>query len=387
MGAKTRAELAERLLIRRPEIEDAFLTRASAIGALEDVDDVEYQDGFRRAVYAAFDFTVSIIEREGETPPIPMALLSQARLAARNSVGLDTILRRYFAGSALLDSFVVSEIDQETWLKGLWQRFTYDRTAAFDFLIAAVTEEHQRELLAKREKRFDKVLVPITRILEGEFPERFDLDYDFSATHVAMVVVGPDARSSIRDLAQALDGRVLFAQADRQSTWFWIGRRKGIRREQLAATLKVLPETGFRLGVGEPGDGLAGWRMSHKQAKAALPIALRGASTSAIYGDVCIQASIVAEPLLADTLHAMYVRPLIQSRNGHTYVETLRRYFAADRNAASTAESLGVSRQTVASRLQAVEGILGCPLPTCADTVAAALRFHDWQGSVLPDKC
>ena len=41
-------------------------------------------------------------EASAAAPPPPAALLAQARLAARSGVGLDTVLRRYFAGHTLL---------------------------------------------------------------------------------------------------------------------------------------------------------------------------------------------------------------------------------------------------------------------------------------------
>jgi hypothetical protein len=357
------------------EIEDAFLTRAAAIGEPSDVDDAEYQTGFRRAVYAAFDFTVSIIEREGETPPIPMALLSQARLAARNSVGLDTILRRYSAGSALLDGIVIREIDQQAWLGGLWQRLAYDRAAAFDFLISSITDEHRLGLASRRPSRLDRTLVAVKQILDGELPERFHLEYAFDASHIGLVARGAEAQSSLRALAQILDGRVLLVQPDDQSVWAWIGCREAIGRTQLAAALRASWPGHLPLGLGEPSSGIAGWRLSHRQASVALPITLHNTDSIAHYSDVCMQASVMRDDLLATSLYVMYVQPLLASRDGGTtYLHTLRAYFRADRNAASTASALGVSRQAVSNRLRGIEDLLGRPLSSCA--VALELALH-----------
>ena len=41
--------------------------------------------------------------------PVPVALLAQARLAARVGVSLDAVLRRYFAGYTLLGDFLIEE--------------------------------------------------------------------------------------------------------------------------------------------------------------------------------------------------------------------------------------------------------------------------------------
>ena len=55
--------------------------------------------------------------------------------------------------------------------------------------------------------------------------------------------------------------------------------------------------------------------------------------------------------------------------------ETLRAYFAAERNISSTAAALGVDRRTVTNRIRAIEELFGRPLKDCAtelETRAAA---------------
>lgn len=377
-GAKNRAELADRLRVRRPEIEDAFFARASAIGDLSSVDDAEYQDGFRRAIHAAGDFAVSIVEKEGEIPPIPVALLSQARLAARNAVGLDTIVRRYSAGAALFEIYIVGEINQEDWSVSAWQRLAYDRVAAVDSLIAATTEEHRREQSVQRHASLDRALMPIRCILDGESPERFDIGYSFEADHVALVAGEAGADAPIRALATLLDGRLLAVQPNNHSTWGWIGCREDIGRERVAAAARACWPGDIPLGLGEPSHGLAGWRLSHRQASAAIHVALREAIPFAQYGDVCMRASVLRDELLASTLRSLYVQPLLDTRDGgDTYLRTLCTYFEKDRNASSTAAALGISRQAVTNRLRNIEELLGRPLSTCAVAMELALYAID----------
>ena len=50
--------------------------------------------------------------------------------------------------------------------------------------------------------------------------------------------------------------------------------------------------------VGEPGEGLVGWRLSHRQAKAALPIAERRGQAILRYADVALLASILRDDLV-----------------------------------------------------------------------------------------
>jgi DNA-binding PucR family transcriptional regulator len=87
------------------------------------------------------------------------------------------------------------------------------------------------------------------------------------------------------------------------------------------------------------------------------------------------------------SLLELYLLPLRRERDGgHVLRETLRAYFAADRNGSSAAAALGVSRQTVANRLQAVERQLNQSLKVCADLLHVALRLEE-LGLVDLDDC
>ena len=58
------------------------------------------------------DFVLTGFEQVGGSPPqVPLAAVAQARRAASLGVGLDTVLRRYVAGHAILEDFVMQEAD------------------------------------------------------------------------------------------------------------------------------------------------------------------------------------------------------------------------------------------------------------------------------------
>jgi DNA-binding PucR family transcriptional regulator len=57
--------------------------------------------------------------------------------------------------------------------------------------------------------------------------------------------------------------------------------------------------------------------------------------------------------------------------------ETLRAYFAAERNISSTAATLGVDRRTVTNRIRAIEDLFGRPLKDCATELETALQLDD----------
>src|SRR5271155_1594898 len=76
-------------------------------------EDAEYLAGLRATVEAALEYVLAGIERGKEgIGPVPTVASEQARRAARVGVPLDTVLRRYVVGSALLGEFIMEEADR-----------------------------------------------------------------------------------------------------------------------------------------------------------------------------------------------------------------------------------------------------------------------------------
>jgi DNA-binding PucR family transcriptional regulator len=142
--------------------------------------------------------------------------------------------------------------------------------------------------------------------------------------------------------------------------------------------LEEIPLERVLVTVGEPGEGLAGWRFSHRQAKAALPIAERRGQSILRYADVAVLASLLRDDLLATSLRRIYLEPLERARDGGEAArETLRAYFAAERNVSSTAAALGVDRRTVTNRIRAIEDLFDRPLREVSTELETALRLDD----------
>lgn len=377
---EARSVLRERLEARRGEIEQAALTRVNAIADSSEAADPSYAQGLREAVVAALDYALATIGRgEGGGPPIPVALRAQARIAARNGIGLDTVLRRYMAGYSLLGYFILDEASKDELMDGAeLQRLLGAHVGLFDRLLAAVGEEHVRESESVTETPAQRQAEQIERLLAGEILEPVGLPYDFEGRHVGVGVSGPDGEQAIRELARRLECRSLALHRDDGTTWGWLGARRRIDAADLIDAAAALPSTEARLAVGEPGEGPAGWRLTHRQAAAALPVAVRGPDRLVRYADVALLASVVRDDLLVASLRRLYLEPLEGERDGgRTARETLRSYFAAERNGASAAAVLGVSRQTVTNRLRAIEECVGRPLGACANELEVSLRLED----------
>jgi AcrR family transcriptional regulator len=142
--------VVERLRVRRSEIDEAIFTRVSnrwfdQTGS----GDPEYVAGLRAAGVAALDYVFVGIECSGESLQlVPAAVLAQARRAARTGVGLDTVLRRYLAGYAVLEGFVLQEAEHDEQLRqpSVLRDVLQTMSALLDRLITAVSSAYRKEV-------------------------------------------------------------------------------------------------------------------------------------------------------------------------------------------------------------------------------------------------
>lgn len=367
-------ELAERLRNRRLEIEQAVFARTTSVVGDAWSKDPEYLEGLRAAVSAAVEYGFSVIDLgEGEAPPpIPLEILAQARLAARNSVGLDTVVRRYITGSHLLESFILEEIEPAD-LEPLHRL----RSTALDLVLREVSVEYKRTQARRNRSRDTEKLESVERLLNGEPINKRKLGYDLDLHHVGLVAKGHGAEIPLRQIAKLLDSRLLLVRPDDGIVWAWLGRRRGIDHSRLSAELSSHWDPGILLAVGEPATGVDGWQRSHRQAQNALVVARRGISPIAHYRRDCLLALLLQDESLASLLWSLYIAPLLDAgERGSAYLHTLRAYLNANRNGASAAAALGVSRQTVANHLRAVEDRIETPISAAGAELELALRLQ-----------
>jgi GGDEF-like domain/PucR C-terminal helix-turn-helix domain len=384
-NGQAQGDLLCRLRDRRPEIEEAIFTRVVAIADPQQVSDPLYADGLRAAVVAAVTYSLDAIEL-GEDGSPPPALLAQARLAARNKVTLDMVLRRCFAGQAVIADFIVEEAQSSAPLAGTQlQRLLRAQAAAFDRLVAEVTEEYANESGNSSKSSAERRAGQVKRLLAGEPIDTAGLGYDFEGHHLGLVASGTNAAEVIRELSASLDRQILLI-SDTSNVWAWLGGRHRLDSAEIQRQIHSSASRPLHasLAVGECETGLGGWRLTHRQAGAALPVGLRRGDGVVRYRDVALLASALQDDLLATSLRQLYLAPLERVRDGGASLrETLSVYFAVERNVSSAASQLGVARETVANRLRMVERLLGGrSLAACAVELESALRLHEhttWQ--------
>lgn len=344
------------------------------------VRELDYLQGLSEAVRAGVEYGIEVIARgAGPAGPMPLPLLMQARLASRHRLPLDLVIRRYMTAKTTLSQFVLGEAAAMTDLAPAdLSSALAAQESVFDQLITSASEEYRQEIAAQALTHEDRLAERVRRLLDGEAVEPSLLEYDLSVHHLALVARSSEVRPLLRKLATAADGRLLAVSRGTEETWAWLGRRLPLDLDEIVAWIAKHWPSSVRLGIGEPDEGLPGWRRSHRQAGEAAGLAQPGPHCALRYRDVALITGAVKDPLLLSSLQAFYLTPLGEksSRDG-TLRETLRAYFAAGGNASSASSALGVSRQTVSNRLETVERRLNHDLAKCADALRVALRLEE----------
>jgi PucR C-terminal helix-turn-helix domain/GGDEF-like domain len=374
-----RADVVARLRARLPEIEKAiFASLRAGMSDPAGSGDAEYMRGLRVAIVAVLDYALMGIEKGEEwSGPIPSAATVQARRAARNGVGLETVLLRYTVGNRLLSGYVMEEVDR--FPSQVLRQVLHTQGALVERLMAAVSTEYKLEVeragRSLDQRRGERVL----RLLAGEPLDPGEFDYAFEdAWHLGVIAVGVRAREAVRGLGTGLDRSVLSVARGERTMWAWLGGKSRLSVADIERRLSAMVDMGVSLAVGEPSPGIHGWRLTHQQAQAALLVALHRPRGITRYVEDMLLAAALQDETLATSLQEIYMSPLAGQRDsGSVLRETLRVYFDVTGNAATAAVRLKVDRHTVERRLQKIEERLGRLFPTCQAELEVALRLHE----------
>jgi hypothetical protein len=353
------------------------------------VRDVEYLESLADAVRKGVRYGIDVIavgeDRAGE---VPLAVIVQARLAARHRIPLATALLRYQAAKTLLNHFVLEEAEAVAACDPpLLRAALAAQDTAFERLFVTVTEEYGQEARSRPSSQEARLVERVQRLLAGELVDPSLLDYELDGHHLGLVACSAEARPLVRRLAGDIGCRSLVVAPSSDELWAWLGSTRGpLDPAAVRSWLAAKGCADMPIGMGEPTSGRIGWRMTHEQARASVWIATAKSAPVVEYSEAALLASLARDTLLTTSLQEKYLRPLAQARDGDVLRDTLRTYFRVDRNSSSAAAALGVSRQTVANRIQTAEKCIGQPLGKCAHALYAALSLEELGCvSVPPD--
>ncbi|WP_068401251.1 PucR family transcriptional regulator [Kribbia dieselivorans] len=258
--------------------------------------------------------------------------------------------------------------------------------AAVDRLVTAISQERRVVLQQGRAT----TRATIEGLVSGELPDEqvtsASLGIDMGGWHVGCVLHAPAGASVTRSEVDAAvasfaevsgGGPLVRHETSSGQVWLWasgdhtIGVRdsKGLR---IDAPLVI--------GLGEPREGLTGFRRTHIEAVESLRVGLMSSSKVPVtrYRDVGLEALLSRDleqarwyvdselnGLAADTAEMAELR------------QTLRVYFAARMRIAPAAEQLFIHRNSLRDRLRRIEDILGYQLADRSADCQAALRLSD----------
>jgi hypothetical protein len=360
------------------EIETAVHQRIRSIAEAAPPTDPEYVAGVQEATREAIDYAIAGIET-GESLPeaLPAAVAKQARRAARSGIPLDMVLRRYHAGDRRFSEWmmgVAGDIPSDA-----LQEIARTQGVIVDRLTAGVAAEFKRELERSGQAPSDRLRERVRAVLDGHRDHDPRLPYDFRGWHLGLIGTGAGVEDGIRRAARQADRQVLCVPGiSDDRIWAWLGGRAKPDIGNIELGLEQCLPEGASICVGELHPDLEGWRLTHAEAQIALQVAIYMPSRLTKSRDVLLLSAVLRDPRLTESILETFLQPLEgKSGRGPVLRETLRTYFGAEQNAATTAQRLKVDRATVRRRLTSVETLLGLKIDTYVPQLQVALAVEE----------
>jgi sugar diacid utilization regulator len=217
----------------------------------------------------------------------------------------------------------------------------------------------------------------VQRLLAGDPVGSTELNYELDVWHLGVVASGARAKRALEDLASKLGRELLFLPRG-EIAWAWLGGR---RRFSFADAGRLLVSKGHgevSLAIGEPREGIQGFRVTHLQAQAAHRVARRRSQPITRFRDVVLLTMALHDEAYARWLVELYLPALDDSpKRSLVMRQTMRAYFLAERNISAAAKALEVARHTVEYRLRTIEERLERPLSTCLTELELALCLEE----------
>ena len=382
-GPALHESVAGRFLGEREALADEMVERIrGAVTDFAEFDGPELWEAMRASCLANLEAGLTGLSRGLELPAeIPPDARDLALLAARLDLPLAGVLGAYRAGHAMMwqrwfEAVEREAVDDDARRAALETASTYlfeyvDRLSSF--VTAEYTAERDRFMRTREQRRTQLV----RDILDGADPDPGEamgaLDYDLRLHHLALVVSGADAEESVRALARVLDAphRLTVSLAG-DTAWAWLGRTRAFELPER------LPAQGAAISLGEPGTGTEGFRRSHREAREAHRIALRGRGEARVvrYDEVALESLVADDEARVRAFVARELRGIDgDDARSRRLRETLRAYFACAQNASAAAAMLGVHEHTVTYRLRTIEERLGRPVTARRAELETALRL------------
>jgi hypothetical protein len=250
--------------------------------------------------------------------------------------------------------------------------------SAFNRVTTEVAGAHAREV-KNTARSPDRLLSQrIQQLLSGASFVTSGLDYQFHGTwHSCAIAQGGAAERAVREMAGVLKRDLLAVPRGSHLVWAWFGGRRPLQAGDLEAAARVRVADDLEIALGEPAQGLDGWRVTHRQAQAAFRVALAEPKLCTKWADVGFVSPWLRDPALAHSFVNLMLSPLSLLRDGGASARvTLRAYFQVGCQNEAAALKLGIDRSSFSKRLARIDERLGYPPATRRGELETALLLE-----------
>lgn len=326
---------------------------------------------------------------------LPAATLAFAEAGVRRQVPPSQLVRAYRLGHEYIWQWCFERIalrcEDAAALRTATELFTRWSFAYADAAITRVEEAVE----AERERWLRSALAArgaaITAIISGEERNqdrassrlRYALGHDHLGLAAAVLPLAGDGdpqevlQQAVARLAALVDADAHLAHPTGVTTCVaWISRARAFT-EQDTAALADCQLSGLRIGVGEPGRGLEGFRRSHVEAGHARRVAADANLMGVLrYRDLAVSALASIDSELATTFVHRVLGALAGSDDvAQRAAQALTIYLDENRSRTKAAARLHVHPNTVTYRVQQAEQILGRRLDAASLDLRVALAL------------
>lgn len=352
---------------------------------------------------AHLDLVTSLL-RTGQDPvhaTAPAEAMAYARDAVHNGISLEAIVRKYRVGHAVFSREILRMLQRridDPLLLGDAIALTSDWTFRYvDAVSSAATETYQDErerwVRSAAATRAEEVRLVLDGTRDDGAEASRRLGYDLGRRHLAFVCWTAEGRSAggvlgaLERLAHGL-GRALGGQdvlcaplgADVMGAWATIPSAPDLT--QLTSAMgAVAADVGASVALGEPHEGLDGFRRSHEEAMRARRVARllsRPAGSVVAYSDMALNALLTDDVDEAARFVGQVLGPLASDEDSpRRLAATLRVFYDEGSSFTRTARRLGLHQNTVAYRVRRAGELLGHPVTDRQLETWLALRLAD----------
>ncbi|WP_196054737.1 PucR family transcriptional regulator [Nocardia aurantiaca] len=241
-----------------------------------------------------------------------------------------------------------------------------------DLMTERISEEYRNEDERLARERSLSHLEDVRRVLSGPDTDVDNatnrLGYRLSGRHTAIVLraltndadAGASLEAAVRELGRATRTPGLTVRVDIRTMWCWLPGPAGDNPRVPPPSVPVL------VAIGNPANGLDGFRHSHREALDALRVSEMTAPSTAMvtyYRDVDIAAMCSIVPERCQEFVSSELGTLTSNdRTTRRIRETLMAFYASNSNFRATAANLGIHHNTVRYRLEQAELAIGRPV-------------------------